>query len=134
MNTQILELLFRGVGLVLVGLVVANFFAVKRWRYVENLETVEPMVRQVFNVHCAYIISIIAGLALLCLGWPELLLEGRMSRVLCGFFGLFWGSRVVVQLTYYDAEMRRQNRGWDIFFLGVFLVLAVVFSLGVFAP
>lgn len=132
MNTQILEILFRGIGLVLVGLVVANFFAVKRWRYVENLQAVEPMVRQVFNVHCAYIISIIAGLALLCLGWPELLLEGRMSRALCGFFGLFWGSRVVVQLTYYDAEMRRQNREWDIFFLGVFLVLAVVFTLGVF--
>lgn len=132
MNTQILEILFRGIGLVLVGLVVANFFAVKRWRYVENLQAVEPMVRQVFNVHCAYIISIIGGLALLCLGWPELLLEGRMSRAVCGFFGLFWGSRVVVQLTYYDAEMRRQNRGWDIFFLGVFLVLAVVFTLGVF--
>jgi len=127
-----MEMVFRGAGLVLTGLVVANFFAAKRWRYAENLETVEPIVRQVFNVHCAYIVAIMAGLAMLCLGWPELLLEGRMSRVLCGFFGLFWGSRVVVQLTYYDSEMRRRNRGWDLFFLAVFLGLAVVFTLGSF--
>ena len=52
-----------------------------------------------------------------------------MSRVLCGFFSLFWGSRVVVQLFYYDRELRRADRGWDIFFLGVFLALGLIFAL-----
>lgn len=124
-----LELGLRGAGLILSGLVLANFFAAKRWRYAHNLAGAEAMVRQVFYVHCGYIVAIIAALAVLCLGWPHLLIEDRMGRVLCGFFGLFWGSRVVVQLTYYDKEVRRRDRGWDVFFLGVFAVLCAVFTL-----
>ena len=129
MNTLILETGLRGVGLILLGLVIANFVAAKRWKYAENLAGSVPMVRQIFYVHCAYIVVIIAALAVLCLGWPRLLLEDGMGRALCGFFGLFWGSRVVVQLTYYDREVRRRDRGWDFFFLGVFAVLSGVFTI-----
>ncbi len=129
MNALTLEIGLRGAGMILSGLVVANFVAAKRWRYADNLAGSEAMVRQVFYVHCAYIVAIIAALAVLCLGWPRLLLEDGMGRVLCGFFGLFWGSRVVVQLTYYDREVRRRDRSWDVFFLGVFVVLSAVFTL-----
>jgi hypothetical protein len=132
MNALTLEIGLRGAGMILSGLVVANFVAAKRWRYAENLAGSEAMVRQVFYVHCAYIVAIIAALAVLCLGWPRLLLEDGMGRVLSGFFGLFWGSRVVVQLTYYDREVRRRDRGWDFFFLGVFAVLSAVFTLAAF--
>jgi hypothetical protein len=129
MNTLYLEMGLRGTGVILLGLVLANFVAAKRLRYAENLAGSEVMVRQIFYVHCAYIMSIISGLALLCLGWPQLLLEGGMGQVLSGFFGLFWASRVVVQLTYYDKELRRRERVWDVFFLLVFVVLCVVFTL-----
>ncbi len=129
MNAQTLELGLRAAGIILTGLVVANFVAAKRFGYARNLAGAEVMVRQIFHVHCAYIIGIIAALAVLCLGWPQLLLEDRMGRVFCGFFGLFWGSWVVVQLTYYDHEARRQDRAWDVFFLGVFAVLSAVFTL-----
>lgn len=129
MNALIMEIGLRGAGMILLGLVLANFVAAKRWRYADNLAGADAMVRQIFYVHCGYIVAIMAALALLCLGWPHLLLEDRMGRVLCGFFGLFWGSRVVVQLTYYDREVRRRDRGWDVFFLGVFTVLSTVFTL-----
>ncbi len=129
MNTLQLEIGLRVAGTILLGLVVANFVAAKRWSYARNLAGADAMVRQIFYVHCCYIVAIIAALAVLCLGWPQLLLEDRMGRVLCGFFGLFWGSRVVVQLTYYDREVRRRDRGWDVFFLGVFAALGAVFTL-----
>ncbi len=132
MNTEFFEIAFRVAGLILCGLVVANFVAARRFVYAENLSACDVMVRQIFHVHCAYIIAIIAiiaALALLCLGWPGMLLEGGMARVVCGFFGVFWGSRVVVQLTYYDRETRRANRGWDVFFLGVFVFLSLIFTL-----
>ena len=129
MNALTLESGLRGAGVILSGLVLANFVVAKRWTYADNLAGSEAMVRQVFYVHCAYIVAIIAALAVLCLGWPRLLLEDGMGRVLCGFFGIFWGSRVVVQLTYYDREVRRRDRGWDVFFLGVFAVLSAVFTL-----
>lgn len=133
MSTSEMEIGLRGAGLVLCGLVAANFVAAKRWNYAENLAAADTIVRQIFHVHCAYIIAIISALAVLCLGWPELLMDGSMGRAVSGFFGLFWGSRVVVQLTYYDRNLRRQDRGWDVFFLLVFLSLAAVFTLAAFA-
>lgn len=129
MNADLLENLLRAAGLMMSGLVAANFVAARRWRYRENLADCEVMVRQVFQVHCAYIIAIVGALAVLCLGWPQLLLEDGMGRVLGGFFGAFWASRVVVQLAYYDGETRRRDRGWDLFFLGVFIALSAIFTL-----
>ncbi len=129
MNALNLETSLRAAGLMMMGVVAANFVAAKRWRYRQNLADCEVMVRQVFHVHCAYIIALVAALALLCLGWPGLLLANGMGRVLSSFFGVFWASRVVVQLTYYDAETRRRDRGWDLFFLGVFATLSAIFTL-----
>lgn len=129
MNPYIIEISLRIAGLMLTGLVLANFVAAKRWDYSGNLTGTMTIVRQIFHVHCAYIIAIIAGLALLCLGWPQLLMEKGMGQVLSAFFSLFWLSRVIVQLTYYDRKLRAQNRCWDIFFLAVFFTLAVIFTL-----
>ncbi len=129
MNDDALILGLRLAGLMMVGLVVANFVAAKRFRYADNLEASDTIVRQIFYVHCGYIILIIAGLATLCLGWPELLLEEGMGRVLSSFFALFWGSRVAVQMTYYDSELRRDERFWDFFFLAVFIGLTTIFTL-----
>ena len=132
MDQQMIELGLRGAGLMLCGLVVANFVAAKRWNYGENLAGTMPIVRQIFFVHCAYIVVIISALALLCLIWPHLLLEGSLARGFCGFWGLFWASRVVVQLWYYDKELRRRERLWDGFFLGVFVVLSAIFSVAAY--
>ncbi|RYD64157.1 MAG: hypothetical protein EOP83_10440 [Verrucomicrobiaceae bacterium] len=129
MTTETLVIALRIAGLMMAGIVMANFVAANRWRYRENLANSEVMVRQVFHVHCAYIIAIVGSLGALCLGWPQLLLADGMGRVLSGFFGVFWASRVIVQLTYYDKETRRNERGWDLFFLGVFATLSTIFTL-----
>lgn len=134
MNPIIIETALRIAGLMLTGLVVANFVAPKRFDYASNLAGSGAFVRQVFYVHCAYIVAIIAGLALLCLGWPELLMEKGMGKVLSAFFALFWLSRIIVHLTYYDRELRAQNRCWDFFFLAVFFALAIIFALATFFP
>src|SRR5688500_16350091 len=102
MSTTTLVIALRIAGLMMTGIVLASVVAEKRWRYRENLANCDVMVRQVFHVHCAYIIAIVGSLAVLCLGWPQLLLADGMGRVLSGFFGVFWASRVMVQLTYYD--------------------------------
>ncbi|MEN8680548.1 MAG: hypothetical protein ABF391_10930 [Akkermansiaceae bacterium] len=128
MNAEYTIILLRLAGLTCVGLVVANFVAAPRLGYAGSLARAEKLVRQIFYVHCGYIVMLISGLAILCLGWPHLFLEGGMSKVVSGFFTVFWASRVVVQLTYYDSEYRRRERFWDIFFLMVFFTLALVFG------
>jgi len=130
MNTEMMGVALRLAGLAQVGLVIANFVAAKRFGYARSLVGAEVIVRQIFYVHCGYIVFLIAALGALCLGWPELLLGDRMGKVVCFFFAVFWGSRVIVQLGYYDPEMRRVQRGWDVFFLCVFGGLAVIFLLG----
>ncbi|MCW1887460.1 hypothetical protein OKA04_22180 [Luteolibacter flavescens] len=129
MTTAFLVIALRVAGLMMTGIAIANFVAARRLRYRENLAGCEVMVRQIFHVHCAYIIAIVGGLGVLCLGWPQLLMADGMGRVLSGFFGVFWISRVVVQLVYYDKETRRRERGWDLFFLGVFAALGTIFIL-----
>ncbi|MGC6464369.1 MAG: hypothetical protein ACON5N_02185 [Akkermansiaceae bacterium] len=123
-----IELLLRLAGLICIGLVVANFVAAPRLGYARSLAGAETVVRQIFYVHCGYIVFLIAALAALCLGWPELLLEDGMGKVVSGFFAIFWGSRVIVQLTYYDRELRRKERFWDVFFLCVFFTLTAIFA------
>lgn len=134
MDTHLIETALRLAGIMLTGLVAANFVAAKRWDYAGNLAGTKVIVRQIFHVHCAYIVAIIGALAVLCLGWPGLLLEDGMGRVLSAFFALFWLSRVIVQLTYYDKVMRRDDRAWDLFFLAVFLTLAIIFGLAAIQP
>jgi hypothetical protein len=131
MNYAAIETLLRLAGLIMIGLISANVVAAKRFGYAANLSYSATIVRQIFYVHCGYIVAIIAGLAILCLGWPELLMESGMGKVLSGYFGLFWLRRVVVQLFYYDPALRAENRFWDLFFLGVFSTLTL---LGVILP
>lgn len=128
MTMEMTTLLLRLAGLICIGLIVANFVAAPRLGYARNLAGSGNLVRQIFYVHCGYIVFVITALALLCLGWPGLLLEDGMGRVVSGFFTVFWGSRVIVQLTYYDKGERRKERFWDVFFLLVFLTLAAIFA------
>lgn len=47
-NSQPLEVALRVAGLMMTGLVAANFVAAKRWRYRDNLADCEVMVRLFF--------------------------------------------------------------------------------------
>lgn len=132
MNPELTSILLRLAGLICVGLVVANFVAAPRLGYAKSLAGAETLIRQIFYVHCGYIVMLIAGLAILCLGWPQLFLASGMAKVVSGFFTVFWASRVVVQLTYYDREYRRRERFWDVFFLMVFATLALIFGAAFF--
>ena len=133
MNPELTPWLLRLAGLMCVGLIAANFVAAPRLGYARSLAQAETIVRQIFYVHCGYIVFLITGIAVLCLGWPQLLLEDGMGRVVSGFFTVFWGSRVVVQLTYYDRDLRNQERFWDLFFLFVFFTLATIFAAAAFS-
>jgi hypothetical protein len=112
----------------------ANVFAFSKFRYREHLQKVPLVVRQVFLVQNAYVMLVQVGLALLCLCFGRELISGRaMSRAIAGFLALFWGSRVLLQLFYYDRELRRANRLFDVLFsladgylAGTFAVVAIV--------
>jgi hypothetical protein len=113
----------------------ANIFAFGKFRYLEHLRTVPLLLRQVFLVQNAYIMLVQAGFALLCFFFASELTTGRgLGRALAGFLAVFWGARVLLQLFYYDRELRRANRLFDVLFLIGDGYLAVVFTLAALLP
>jgi hypothetical protein len=107
----------------------ANIFAFRKFRYLEHLQPMPLVIRQVFLVQNAYIMLVQIGLGFLCLFFAEELISGRpMCRAIGGFLALFWGSRVGLQLFYSDRELRRANRFFDVLFLLADGYLAVVFA------
>jgi hypothetical protein len=110
-------------------LVVVNVLAPRRLGYSEGLAGAPPIVRQIFHVHAAYIVLVLLGFAGLCLFYAPELAGGRgLGRFMSAFLAVFWLPRPFVQLLYYDPDLRRRHRLYDVAFLILFGYLAAVFT------
>jgi hypothetical protein len=117
-------------GAVQLAIGLANLPLAFRLQYRKNLARASPMVREVFYVHAGYIVLVVLGFAALSLLFATELAGGQpLGRFLSGFLAIFWLLRVPIQLFYYPAEIRRQNRLADVIFTVAFAFLAVVFGL-----
>lgn len=113
----------------------ANLFAFGKFRYLDHLRNVPPLMGQIFLVQNAYIMFVQVGFAFLCFFFAADLTSGApLGRFLASFLAMFWGSRVLLQLFFFDREQRRANRFFDILFLVGDGYLAVVFSLAALLP
>jgi len=124
-----MSLLIRVAGVLHLVLVVANFAAPRWLDYDRGLAGASLVVRQVFRVHAAYIVLVLLGFAALCLLFPDELARGAgLGRFMSVFLAVFWVPRPLVQLLYYDRELRRRYRLLDLGFLLLFGFLAAVFA------
>jgi hypothetical protein len=113
----------------------ANIFAFRKLRYLEHLQKVPVSIRQIFLVQNAYIMLVQVGFALLYFFFAGDLASGRgLGLAMSGFLAVFWGSRTLVQFLYYDRELRRQNRFFDVLFFLADCYLATVFALAALLP
>jgi len=117
-------------GAVQLAIGLANLPLASRLQYRKNLAGASAIVREVFYVHAAYIVLVVLGFAALSLLFPAELASGRpLGRFLSAFLAIFWLLRVPIQLFYYPAEIRRQNRLADGIFTVAFAFLAIIFGL-----
>jgi hypothetical protein len=73
--------------------------------------------------------------AALCFGFaPELAGASALGRFLSAFMAGFWLLRIVLQVFYYNAEIRRENRVLDSLYLVALVVLVGVFGLSALRP
>lgn len=120
-------------GAVQIAIGLANLPLAFRLEYGRNLVGASSMVRRIFYVHAAYVTYVVLGLAGLSLGFSSELGSGRgMGRVVSGFMAVFWGLRVPIQLFYYPAEVRKQNRLADVVFIMAFAFLGIIFAIAAF--
>jgi len=116
-------------GFVQLAIAVANLFLPAKLKYRENLSCVSPIIRQIFVVHSIYIVGVVLLFAALTFGFTGELASGRgLGRFLAAAIALFWFLRAPVQLLYYDATLRRENRWGDIAFTAGALFLAAAYG------
>ena len=130
MSMQLMKELIWMAGVVHVGIVAGNIPLPGRLRVRERLADVPVFVRQIFYVHWIYIVIVLGLFAALCFGFADDLAGGSaLGRFLSGFIAGFWLLRIVLQLFYYDREVRRENRGLDLLYVGSLMVLVVIFGM-----
>jgi hypothetical protein len=130
MNTELMKELIWGAGAVHVGIIAANIPLPRRLQVRERLAGVPRFLRQIFYVHWIYIVIVLGLFAALCFGFaPDLAGGSVLGRFLSGFIAAFWLLRIVLQLFYYDREMRRENRGLDLLYVGSLAVLVAIFGI-----
>jgi hypothetical protein len=135
MSEALMRELIWGAGVVHVGIIAANIPLPGRLRVREHLAGVPRFVRQIFYVHWVYIVIVLGLFAGLCFGFaPELAGASGMGRFLSGFMAGFWLLRIGLQIFYYDREVRRENRGLDMLYLGSLMVLVVIFGVATIRP
>ena len=124
-----------GAGVVQVGIMAANVPLPGRLRVRESLAGVPRFVRQIFYVHWVYIVIVLGLFAALCFGFaPELAGASGLGRFLSGFMAGFWLLRILLQVFYYDREIRRENRGLDALYLASLVVLVGIFGVAAVRP
>lgn len=120
-------------GLVQVAIAFANLFLPAKLKYRENLSRVAPIIRQIFVVHSVYIVGVVLLFAVVTFGFAGELSSGHgLGRFLAAAIALFWLFRAPVQLLYYDATLRKQNRWGDIAFTAGALFLATTYGIASF--
>lgn len=79
------------------------------WR--EELQNVSLFTRQIFYVHCGFIVMLLALQGILLAGFEESLLQrnGAAAALAVGL-ACFWIFRLIAQLFYYDRRLWRGNR------------------------
>lgn len=121
-------------GFVQLAIASANFFLPAKLNYKGNLSRVSPIIRQIFVVHSVYIVGVVLLFAALTFGFAAELSSGHgLGRFLAAAIALFWLFRAPVQLLYYDATLRKQNRWGDIAFTAAALFLTATYGAASFA-
>jgi len=129
MNSHWMVRAIWGAGFVHLGIVAANVPLPGKLRVREQLAGVPRFIRQIFYVHWIYIVIVLGLFAALCFGFAAELAGGsRLGQFLSGFMAVFWLLRIVLQVLYYDREVRRENRGMDALYLASLAILVAVFA------
>jgi hypothetical protein len=116
-------------GVIYLGIIAANIPLPGRLRVRERLAGAPRFLRQIFYVHWIYIVIVLGLFALLCFGFTsELAGASPLGRFLSAFMAGFWLLRIGLQLFYYDAEVRRENKALDALYLVSLTVLVVIFG------
>jgi hypothetical protein len=130
-NTSLLILNLHVVGVLMAALVVVNLFVPHRFHWRREMAHLSLLNRQIFQVHCIFILLILAMFAVLLLGYADALVEPtRLGRAVLAGLTIFWALRMLMQWFFYSPKVWRGNRSHTI--MHVVFSVAWVYVTGTF--
>ena len=132
LDTGLLLVNLRVVGVLMAGLAVMNLFVPRRFGWREELARVSLLNRQIFQVHAYFLILTLALFSALLLTSADALLEPtRLARAMLAGLTLFWGARMMTQWCYYSPAVwrgHRFNTAMHVAFSGLWIYVTGVFG------
>lgn len=124
-----LEFMVYWAGFVLAMIILANLIAPGMLGYAENLRKVDTFFSQVFRVHCGYTVLTMLGMMLACVFYnAELIANDGIARGVNLFLAVFWGSRVIIQVVFYEKAIKQKYPIFNVIFFIAFLYLGLIFN------
>jgi hypothetical protein len=124
------------VGILQLLLAFAHFFFPRRLGWKEDCAKLTLLNRQIFFVHCFFIVLVLVLFGALTLVYTDLLLRGdQLSKVVLSGLFLFWLARLYIQFFVYDARLWRGDRfntRVHVFFSMLWTYYVGVYGLAVF--
>jgi len=127
-----LSLSLRIAGLVILALAAAYPIYPRYFRWREELQAVSLLTRQIFFVHCGFIVLLLVLQGILLVAAPDALLDASTAALalLVGMTA-FWVYRLVAQLFIYDRKLwvgHRLNTVVHVVFTAIWCYLSGVFG------
>ncbi|MDB6016952.1 MAG: hypothetical protein JWR19_1441 [Pedosphaera sp.] len=99
------------VGSLMLALAFAHLYFPRRFAWREELAKLSLLNRQIFLVHCFFIVLVLVLCGLLSLFYTAPLLQpSPLARaVLCGLV-IFWAARLCIQFFIYDSKLWRGHQ------------------------
>ena len=127
-DSGLILLNLRIVGLIMAGLAVLNLFVPRRFHWQEEMARLSLLNRQIFQAHSIFLILTLAMFAALLLFCGRDLLEStRLARAILIGLTIFWTLRMLMQWFFYSPEVWRGDR-FKTLMHGVFSVTWVYVS------
>jgi hypothetical protein len=103
MNVDFLRLLILLAGVGHVALCLGSLLIPKMLQWKQHLNTLQPLLRQMFWTYAAYILVINFCFGIVSLAGTDELLNGSfLARCITGFISLYWLTRIGIQFFYFD--------------------------------
>lgn len=125
-------------GILHFGILLASALVPRVLNWRTSLAKLDPLSRQLIWVHGAFIVLVIIAFGAVSVGFASDLVDGsRLARAVCAVIAVFWGCRLVVQFTVFDARPYLRTLFLKIGYRGLTLVfsyLVVVYSWTAISP
>ncbi len=113
-------------------IVLLNFVVWRRFQWATEIQRLSLLTRQVFIVHSYFIMLSVAGFGAMSLFYPNALIDRTpLAQLVLVFLVLFWASRLLMQLFFYDASLwrgQRFNTVIHVLFTGIWAYFTAIYG------